>query len=179
MSRLLPRTFIATTATALMLLASSSAARAGTFTISSCTAAQPTAAPWVSVRNASWQLTSGACSPGPPNGWIAGMWAYPTYALNGGPFDSSARWRFAVAAPLVIRRIRGTIAFKQAGGLYSGMLDESNGGWLLGGPGCAGAGELRRFCSLSLTGLNSRSVSLTLYCGISWCCLPPADALAQ
>src|SRR4051812_26100781 len=157
------------TAATLTLVLPVPAARAGTFTISSCTSAQPTAAPWVSVRNAVWLLTSESCRPLPSNGFIAGMEAYPTYGQGGGPAASSASWRFAVGGPLVIRRVRGSIAFKQAGGLSSGMLDESNGRWLLGGPGCAGACEIRGYGPFDLTGLSSQSVSLPVYCGVPWC----------
>src|SRR3954469_10778599 len=179
MTRSLRRSLLVTAATTVMLLTSGPMARAGTFTITSCTGAQPTAAPWVSVRNAVWTVTSESCRPDPGSGWIAGMWAYPTYGQGGGPADSSARWRFAVNPPLVIRRVRGTIAFKQAGGISSGILDESNFRWLLGGPGCAGACEIRGYGPFDLTGLNSQSVSLPIYCGLAWCGLPPADALAQ
>src|SRR3954468_20150074 len=96
----LRRSLLAAAAT-LTLVLPLPAAQAGTFTISSCTSAQPTAAPWVSVRNAVWLLTSESCRP-LSNGFISGMWAYPTYGQGGGPAGSSASWRFAVGGPLVI-----------------------------------------------------------------------------
>src|SRR4051812_34726890 len=97
----LRRSILAATAT-LTLVLSVPAAHAGTFTISSCTSAQPSAARWVSVRNAVWLLTSESCRP-LANGFVSGMWAYPTYGQGGGPAASSASWRFAVGAPLAIR----------------------------------------------------------------------------
>src|SRR3954451_11375628 len=96
----------------LALHASAPAAHAGTFTVTSCTLAQPTAAPWVSARTASWLTTDDQCRPFPGT-WISGMILSRFYYNAGRRFDSSGSWQFAVSAPLVIRRVRGTGIFKQ------------------------------------------------------------------
>src|SRR4051812_38309211 len=129
MTRLRLPSLISIAATGVALAACPSGARAGTFTVSSCTLAQPTAAPWTWVRTTRWLWTSESCGPVPGTTFISGMWAYPNYADGGGAFDSTARWRFTVAGPLVIRRVRGEIAFKQAGGLWAGLTDDSAGRW--------------------------------------------------
>src|SRR4051794_14817281 len=157
--RPLTRLLLAAALGLLILAVGARPARAATFTISSCTAAQSTPAPWFPERSMPWLIEQDSCR------YVDGMSVWASYALGGMVLGQWGRWRFTVPGDLRIRRVRGTVRFKQRGGFATGMFDEANGGqWLSGGPGCVGVCEAVSWAPFDRWGLDTQAIELLMYC---------------
>src|SRR4051794_11398668 len=123
--------------TLLAIASSAPAAAANSYTVTSCTAAQRSPAPWVSLRTSNMVMPY-ASTCGLPFG---GMYVQPSSPLQDIPWVHWGQWALTVAGSQRIRRIRGTLYFKQDGGFHAGIFDITNNTWLWGGPNCIGACE--------------------------------------
>src|SRR3954453_14811148 len=119
-----PKLTLAATLAAASLLAPTSSARAGTFTIASCSAAQPTPAPWFPERSTTWLMESDECRLGD------GIEVWMNWFNNGVRFADWGHWGGAVPGALRIRRLRAWMRFKQTPSFSTGIYDDTNGRWI-------------------------------------------------
>src|SRR4051812_37208800 len=162
MDTMRPRYTLAAALAAASLLAPASSAHAGLFTITSCTAAQPTPGPWFPERSTTWLMESDLCRYGGD-----GMQVWMNWANNGVAFGDWGHWRIVVPGALRIRRVRGLIRFKQTPSFWTGISDDTNARWLWGGPACIGSCAMAAPGGFDAAGLDSQSVSLVMLCGSS------------